>query len=187
LSSSFYKQNYFLKICPQVLHRHHPGGSPGLAPCCSPHSPSCSWRPRRPRVPLPRLARTLFLPASCPLRQNHVQAVLRRLPRPRRQRPRPRSSGMPTWGSLFQSLDNYHRAPVDTRIRNLCDYLARLQEKQARRRIYTSAAFLLSVSLLVNSFDQPAATAPFFDILPSTLLDWSEDSCPRRLKIVGTG
>jgi mono/diheme cytochrome c family protein len=39
------------------------------------------------------------------------------------------SSDMPTWGSLFQFIDNYNRASVDKRIQNLCDYLATLQEK----------------------------------------------------------
>jgi mono/diheme cytochrome c family protein len=39
------------------------------------------------------------------------------------------SSDMPTWGSLFQYLDNYNQAAVDKRIKNLCDYLATLQEK----------------------------------------------------------
>lgn len=39
------------------------------------------------------------------------------------------SSDMPTWGPIFQYLDNYNKAAVQKRIRNLCDYLATLQEK----------------------------------------------------------
>ena len=39
------------------------------------------------------------------------------------------SSDMPTWGPIFQYLDNYNQAAVQKRIHNLCDYLATLQEK----------------------------------------------------------
>lgn len=39
------------------------------------------------------------------------------------------SSDMPTWGSYFQHIDNYNKVVVQKRIKNLCDYLASLQEK----------------------------------------------------------
>ncbi len=39
------------------------------------------------------------------------------------------SADMPTWGPIFQYLDNNNQAAVQKRIRNLCDYLAALQEK----------------------------------------------------------
>ena len=39
------------------------------------------------------------------------------------------SSDMPTWGPIFQYMDNYNQATVLKRIKNLCDYLASLQEK----------------------------------------------------------
>ena len=39
------------------------------------------------------------------------------------------SSDMPTWGGIFQYMDNYNQAVVQKRIKNLCDYLASLQEK----------------------------------------------------------
>jgi mono/diheme cytochrome c family protein len=39
------------------------------------------------------------------------------------------SSDMPTWGGIFQYMDNYNQATVQKRIKNLCDYLATLQEK----------------------------------------------------------
>jgi mono/diheme cytochrome c family protein len=39
------------------------------------------------------------------------------------------SSDMPTWGPIFQYMDNYNQAAVQKRIRNLCDYLVTLQEK----------------------------------------------------------
>jgi len=39
------------------------------------------------------------------------------------------SSDMPTWGALFQYMDNYNRASVEKRIKNLTDYLATLQDK----------------------------------------------------------
>jgi mono/diheme cytochrome c family protein len=38
------------------------------------------------------------------------------------------SSDMPTWGSIFEYMDNYNRASVEKRIKNLCDYLAAIQE-----------------------------------------------------------
>jgi mono/diheme cytochrome c family protein len=39
------------------------------------------------------------------------------------------SSDMPTWGGIFQYMDNYNQAVVLKRIKNLCDYLVSLQEK----------------------------------------------------------
>src|SRR5665213_1875083 len=39
------------------------------------------------------------------------------------------SSDMPTWGAIFQYMDNYNRASVEKRIKNLTDYLATLQDK----------------------------------------------------------
>jgi mono/diheme cytochrome c family protein len=39
------------------------------------------------------------------------------------------SSDMPTWGGVFQYMDNYNQAVVQKRIKNLCDYLISLQEK----------------------------------------------------------
>jgi mono/diheme cytochrome c family protein len=39
------------------------------------------------------------------------------------------SSDMPTWGAIFQYMDNYNRATVEKRIKNLTDYLVTLQEK----------------------------------------------------------
>ena len=39
------------------------------------------------------------------------------------------SSDMPTWGPIFQYLDNYNQATVLKRIKNLSDYIASLQEK----------------------------------------------------------
>ncbi len=39
------------------------------------------------------------------------------------------SSDMPTWGGIFQYMDNYNQGVVQKRIKNLCDYLASLQEK----------------------------------------------------------
>jgi len=39
------------------------------------------------------------------------------------------SSDMPTWGGIFQYMDNYNQSVVQKRIKNLCDYLASLQEK----------------------------------------------------------
>jgi len=39
------------------------------------------------------------------------------------------SSDMPTWGGIFQYMDNYNQAAVQKRVKNLCDYLASLQEK----------------------------------------------------------
>lgn len=39
------------------------------------------------------------------------------------------SSDMPTWGAIFQYMDNYNETAVRKRISNLCDYLASIQEK----------------------------------------------------------
>jgi mono/diheme cytochrome c family protein len=39
------------------------------------------------------------------------------------------SSDMPTWGPIFQYMDNYNQTVVQKRIKNLCDYIASLQEK----------------------------------------------------------
>jgi mono/diheme cytochrome c family protein len=39
------------------------------------------------------------------------------------------SSDMPTWGGIFQYMDNYNQAVVQKRIKNLCDFLVSLQEK----------------------------------------------------------
>ena len=39
------------------------------------------------------------------------------------------SSDMPTWGSIFSYMDNYNRASVEKRIKNLAVYLYTLQEK----------------------------------------------------------
>jgi mono/diheme cytochrome c family protein len=39
------------------------------------------------------------------------------------------SSDMPTWGGIFQYMDNYNQAAVQKRIKNLCDFLVSLQEK----------------------------------------------------------
>jgi len=39
------------------------------------------------------------------------------------------SPDMPTWGPLFQVLDKQNERAVQQRIKNLCDYLATLQEK----------------------------------------------------------
>jgi mono/diheme cytochrome c family protein len=39
------------------------------------------------------------------------------------------SSDMPTWGGIFQYMDNYNQAVVQKRIKNLIDYLMTLQEK----------------------------------------------------------
>jgi hypothetical protein len=36
---------------------------------------------------------------------------------------------MPTWGPIFRYFDNQNERVVRQRIRNLCDYLASLQEK----------------------------------------------------------
>ncbi len=40
------------------------------------------------------------------------------------------SSNMPTWGPIFQYMDNYNQAVVRKRIKNLCDYLVTLQVKK---------------------------------------------------------
>jgi mono/diheme cytochrome c family protein len=39
------------------------------------------------------------------------------------------SADMPTWGPIFDYLDNHNQSSVQQRIKNLCDYLASLQEK----------------------------------------------------------
>jgi mono/diheme cytochrome c family protein len=39
------------------------------------------------------------------------------------------SSDMPTWGGIFNYMDNYNQGVVQKRIKNLCDYLVSLQEK----------------------------------------------------------
>ena len=39
------------------------------------------------------------------------------------------SSDMPTWGGIFQYMDNYNQVAVQKRIKNLIDYLISLQEK----------------------------------------------------------
>ena len=39
------------------------------------------------------------------------------------------SSDMPTWGGIFQYMDNYNQPVVQKRIKNLCDYIASIQEK----------------------------------------------------------
>ena len=39
------------------------------------------------------------------------------------------SADMPTWGPIFRYLDKNNELAVKQRIRNLCDYLASLQEK----------------------------------------------------------
>jgi mono/diheme cytochrome c family protein len=38
------------------------------------------------------------------------------------------SSDMPTWGPIFRYFDNQNERVVQQRIKNLCDYLASLQE-----------------------------------------------------------
>ena len=39
------------------------------------------------------------------------------------------SADMPTWGPIFEYLDNNNEGAVQQRIKNLCDYLVSLQEK----------------------------------------------------------
>ena len=39
------------------------------------------------------------------------------------------SAGMPTWGPIFEYIDNHNQSSVQQRIKNLSDYLASLQEK----------------------------------------------------------
>jgi hypothetical protein len=41
------------------------------------------------------------------------------------------SSDMPVWGPIFGWLDHYNEVSVQQRIKNLCDYLASLQEKES--------------------------------------------------------
>jgi mono/diheme cytochrome c family protein len=40
------------------------------------------------------------------------------------------SSDMPVWGPIFGYLDHYNEVSVQQRIKNLCDHLASLQEKE---------------------------------------------------------
>lgn len=41
------------------------------------------------------------------------------------------SSDMPIWGPLFSSLENGNEVGIRQRIKNLCDYLASLQDKES--------------------------------------------------------
>jgi mono/diheme cytochrome c family protein len=41
------------------------------------------------------------------------------------------SSDMPTWGPIFGSLENYNDVAVRKHIKDLCDYLAALQETES--------------------------------------------------------
>jgi mono/diheme cytochrome c family protein len=41
------------------------------------------------------------------------------------------SADMPIWGPVFGSLDNYDDAAVRKRIKDLCDYLETLQQKES--------------------------------------------------------
>lgn len=41
------------------------------------------------------------------------------------------SSGMPIWGPIFGSMDNYDEVAVRKRIKDLSDYLASLQQKES--------------------------------------------------------
>jgi mono/diheme cytochrome c family protein len=41
------------------------------------------------------------------------------------------SSDMPIWGPIFGSLDNYNEPAVRKRIKDLCEYLASIQEKES--------------------------------------------------------
>jgi mono/diheme cytochrome c family protein len=41
------------------------------------------------------------------------------------------SADMPTWGPIFGYLEHYNEVAVQQRIKNLCDYLASLQEKES--------------------------------------------------------
>jgi mono/diheme cytochrome c family protein len=41
------------------------------------------------------------------------------------------SSDMPIWGPIFGSLDNYNQPAVQKRIKDLCEYLASIQEKES--------------------------------------------------------
>lgn len=38
------------------------------------------------------------------------------------------SSDMPVWGPIFQYYDKYNQRSVEQRVKNLCDYLASVQE-----------------------------------------------------------
>jgi mono/diheme cytochrome c family protein len=39
------------------------------------------------------------------------------------------SADMPTWGPIFEYLDNHNEGSVEQRIKNLCEYLSTLQER----------------------------------------------------------
>ena len=41
------------------------------------------------------------------------------------------SADMPVWGPIFNVRDKFNEAAVRQRIKNLCDYLATLQEKES--------------------------------------------------------
>lgn len=41
------------------------------------------------------------------------------------------SSDMPIWGPIFGSMDNYDEMAVRKRIKDLCDYLASVQQKES--------------------------------------------------------
>ena len=41
------------------------------------------------------------------------------------------SSEMPIWGPIFGSMENYDEVAVQKRIKDLCDYLASLQQKES--------------------------------------------------------
>jgi len=41
------------------------------------------------------------------------------------------SSDMPTWGPIFGYLEHYNDVAVQQRIKNLCDYLASLQQNES--------------------------------------------------------
>lgn len=41
------------------------------------------------------------------------------------------SNDMPVWGPIFAVRDNFNEAAVRQRIKNLCEYLATLQEKES--------------------------------------------------------
>lgn len=44
------------------------------------------------------------------------------------------SPDMPTWGPIFGYLEHYNEVAVQRRIKNLCDYLASLQQKESVTR-----------------------------------------------------
>jgi mono/diheme cytochrome c family protein len=57
---------------------------------------------------------------------DYVSNVLRFGPRPTNLHG---SSDMPTWGPIFQYFDKNNERAVQQRIKNLCNYLASVQEK----------------------------------------------------------